>query len=137
MPVSARHAPCPCEPSMSAGHERNDVGTKERVMKLRLLGALSVIVALAVVTFGAAVSHAAPSQQRGVVYLAHPTQIAGVIAMGTILVVHDEAKMGSGEACTTIYQYEPGKGPGREITKFSCTPVQRKVVDKFTVSCER
>jgi hypothetical protein len=106
-------------------------------MKLRLLGALSVIVALAVVTFGAVVSHAAPLQQRGVVYLAHPTQIAGAIAMGTILVVHDEAKMGSGEACTTIYQYESGKGPGREITKFSCTPVQRKVVDKFTVSCER
>ena len=45
-------------------------------MKLRLLGTLSVTLALAVCGFAATVSHAAPSRQEGVVYLPHPTEIA-------------------------------------------------------------
>ena len=106
-------------------------------MRVRLLGTLSVIVGLAVIAFGAAVSHAAPSQQQGVVFLEQPTQINGYLVQGSILIVHDEAKMDRGEACTTIYQYRTGKGPGKEITRFTCTPVQRKAVDKFTVNCRR
>jgi hypothetical protein len=106
-------------------------------MRLRLLGTLSVIVALAVVTFGAAVSHAAPSRQMGVAFLEWPTWINGSLVQGSILIVHDEAKMDTGEACTTIYHYEAGKGPGKEITRFSCTPVQRNAVERLTVSCRR
>jgi hypothetical protein len=110
---------------------------KERVMRLRLLGTLSVIVWLAVITFGAAVSHAAPSRQMGKIFLERPTEIAGYLTQGSILIVHDEAKMDRGEPCTTIYGYEPGKGPGKEIAKFACRPVQREPVEKFTVNCRR
>lgn len=106
-------------------------------MRFKLLGTVSVVVALAVVALGAAVSHAAPSLQQGVVYLQWPTQINGRIAQGTVLIVHDEAKMDAGEPCTTIYQYDQGKGRGEEITTFACVPVQRKAAEKLTATCAR
>jgi len=106
-------------------------------MNLKLLGTLSGIVALAVITFGAAGSQAAPSRQMARVFLESPTQINGSIVQGAVVIVHDAAKMAAGEACTSVYQYETGKGPGKLLSTFMCKPVQRDPVEKFTVSCAR
>jgi hypothetical protein len=63
-----------------------------------------------------------------------PVLVKGQFIMGPVLIVHDSAKMARGEACTTFYRFEPGRGPKEELLSFHCTPRQAEPVatTKFT-----
>src|SRR5438552_16287502 len=100
-------------------------------MNLKLLGILSGIVAVAVITFGAAGSQAAPSRQMARVFLESPTQINGYLVQGAVVIVHDEVRMAAGEACTSVYLYDPGKGPGKLLPTFMCTRGPGEPLEKF------
>jgi hypothetical protein len=102
-----------------------------------VVGTLLFIAALSVGMFASVGMGAYPAQQRLVANFARPTQIAGAIVMGPVLFVHDEAKMETGEACTRVYRYVPGKGAQEEIVAFICKPTERPIVDTFTATCRR
>ena len=78
-----------------------------------------------------------PSQQWIIASLLQPTVIAGVVAQGTVVIVHDDAKMSNGEPCTSVYRWEGRRGRREEIVSFMCEPVQRDAVQKFTMTCAR
>jgi hypothetical protein len=100
-----------------------------------LVGTLLLGGVLAFGTFARAGAAAIPSRQWTVVNFDRPTLIAGAVAMGPVLIVHDEAKMARGEPCTVIYKFDKAKGLQKAIVSFACKPVQRSAVDKFTSTC--
>jgi hypothetical protein len=72
--------------------------------------------------------------RSGFVNLTNPTEVDGVILdEGQYLIVHDEVKMASGQACTTIYCLDPQRG-WRGVVSFHCNPVQRSIVDRPTLT---
>ena len=75
----------------------------------------------------------APARQWAIVYLTEPTLIGSTVVQGPVLFTHDEVKMARGEPCTTIYLFEPAKGPAEEIVSFHCLPRPRPVATRFTV----
>jgi len=97
-----------------------------------VLGAL-LVTSLGV---GALATSASTTRKWAVVDLQHPTQIGTTVAMGPVLFVHDDAKMARGEPCTTVYRYEPGKGPQEEIVSFHCQPRQTAVAETFILTTE-
>jgi hypothetical protein len=97
-----------------------------------VIGAFIVLAVLAVGTVATS-GDAAPVRQWAVAYLAEPTLIGSTIVQGPVLFTHDEAKMQRGEPCTTVYLFEPEKGPAEEIVSFHCLPVKRHVVSQFTM----
>ena len=105
-------------------------------MKTRIIvGALIVVGLLGVGTFasrgGAEVSG---SRQWTLVNFIDPVSVLGNLVMGPVMIVHDEEKMASGEACTTFYRFDPSRGPREEIVSFHCTPVQRSVASSTTLT---
>jgi len=66
-----------------------------------------------------------------------PTLVAGVIISGPALIVHDDAKMQKGEACTTVYRFDRVKGPQQELVSFMCTPASRAATTADTARCDR
>jgi hypothetical protein len=74
-------------------------------------------------------SYVGSDKQWSVVNFPDPVQVKGLFVMGPVLIVHDDAKMARGEACTTFYRFEPGRGPREEIVSFHCTPRQAAPVD--------
>jgi hypothetical protein len=106
-------------------------------MRSRILKGVLVIVAfttLGALTTGDAMS--AASGQSAVVWLKEPTLIVSTIVQGPVLFTHDAAKMAKGEACTTVYLWEPGKTRGEEVASFHCTPTSRNAAPKFTLRTE-
>jgi len=98
-----------------------------------IIGTLLFVGALAVSTLGAV-----PSRQSAVVRFDRPTIVAGTFVMGTVLIEHDDAKMGAGQSCTTIYWYdEATKERGKAIVDFMCVPHVRPLATRTGVSCER
>jgi hypothetical protein len=100
-------------------------------MRFRILVGALVLVALSagvVATNGAGV---APVRQWAIVQLQRPTLIAGRFAMGSVMFVHDDAKMKAGLPCTEVYRFEPGKGPTELLSAFHCTPRNRDVSGTF------
>ena len=73
-------------------------------------------------------------RQEAVTYLAEPTLVGSTVVQGPVLFTHDDAKMAAGGPCTTVYLFQPGKGPAEEIASFHCIPTRRKAVDKFTIT---
>ena len=105
-------------------------------MKTRIIvGALIVVGLLGVGTFasrgGAEVSG---SRQWTLVNFIDPVSVLGNLVMGPVMIVHDEEKMASGEACTTFYRFDPSRGPREEIVSFHCTPIQRAVASSTTLT---
>ena len=92
---------------------------------------LGVFAAGAVATSGGGV---APPRQWGIATFTDPVMVTDQILMGSFLIVHDDAKMERGEACTSFYRFDPAKGPQEEILSFHCTPVTRPAADKLTLS---
>ena len=60
--------------------------------------------------------------QWTVVNFLEPVLVKGQFVMGKVLIVHDNAKMARGEACTTFYRFDPAAGPKEEIVSFHCIP---------------
>ena len=107
-------------------------------MKTRIIvGALIVVGLLGVGTFasrgGADVSG---SRQWTLVNFVEPVSVLGNLVMGPVMIVHDDAKMESGEPCTTFYRFDPARGPREEIVSFHCTPIQRTVAASTTFTLE-
>lgn len=104
-------------------------------MRTRIaIGTACVLAVAAVATITA--GNLMPTRQSALVLLARPTIIAGVIASGQVIFVHDHEKMANGEPCTTVYQSESGQ-PGRKLVEFTCRPDQSARADHFTARCAR
>jgi hypothetical protein len=97
-----------------------------------LVGAVAVLAVLAVDTVVTS-GDAAPRRQWAIAYLAEPTLVGSTIVKGPVIFTHDDARMQRGEPCTTVYLFEPGKGPDEEIVSFHCIPTRRDAVSHFTV----
>jgi hypothetical protein len=118
---------------VSKANRLEEVFMRSRV----LVGLLVIIGLLAVGTIAASDVGATPSRQWIVATFTRPTIIAGAIVSGPVVIVHDEGKMTSGEPCTTVYRFDTKNGRQEQIVSFMCKPVERRAVDKFTVTCNR
>jgi hypothetical protein len=105
-------------------------------MRLNILvGTLFLVGMLGAGTVATSGDGLAPARQRAIAYLIEPTLIGSTIVQGPVLFTHDNAKMASGEPCTTVYLFNPMKGRvEEEIASFHCIPARRKVVHKFTLT---
>jgi len=104
-------------------------------MKTRIIvGVLLLIAVLGVGTYTSRAGDVAGRRQWTIVNFVEPVQVKDQILMGPVLIVHDDDKMSRGEACTTFYRFEPGKGPKEELVSFHCKPVQRSAVAQTTLS---
>jgi len=71
-------------------------------------------------------------RQWTIVHFMNPVSVMGRVVMGPVMIVHDDQKMERGEPCTTLYRFDPARGPREEILSFHCTPVQRAVAASTT-----
>jgi hypothetical protein len=102
-------------------------------MKTRIIVGVVVLLGVLVVgTYASRAGDVAGRRQWTVVNFTDPVQVKDQIVMGPVLIVHDDEKMGRGEACTTFYRFEPGKGPKEAIISFHCLPKAKAVVAQTT-----
>jgi hypothetical protein len=73
-------------------------------------------------------------QQWGIATFTDPVMVTNQILMGSYLIVHDDAKMERGEACTSFYRFDPAKGPQEEVLSFHCTPATRQAAATLTLT---
>lgn len=95
------------------------------------------VIALGFLTVGALATGGdgvAPQKQWALVNFVDPVRADGVVLMGPYLIVHDEARMAHGEACTTLYRFDIKRGPREKVLSFVCLPFERKVVEKTTLT---
>ena len=106
-------------------------------MRARILvGVLLVVVAFATGGTAFTGSHASP-KQWAIVNFAEPISVHGHFVMGTVLIVHDDARMEKGEPCTSIYSFDKTDGSRTLEVEFVCVPEQRAACDKTTLSVVR
>jgi len=104
-------------------------------MKTRIIvGVVVLIGVLGVGIYTSRAGDAAGRRQWTVVNFVDPVQVKDQIVMGPVLIVHDDDKMSRGEACTTFYRFEPGKGPKEALISFHCTPTPRAAVAQTTLN---
>jgi len=102
-------------------------------MKTRIVvGVLLLIAVLGVGTYASRAGEVAGQRQWTIVNFTEPVQVKDQIVMGPVLIVHDDTKMSRGEACTTFYRFEKGRGPKEALVSFHCKPVQRTVAAQTT-----
>ncbi len=100
-------------------------------MRSRIIVGVFLLIALVGAgTLGArGTSGVRSDKQWSVVNLPDPVLVQGRFLMGPVLIVHDSEKMARGEACTTFYRFDPGRGPKEELVSFHCRPRQANAVD--------
>jgi len=104
-------------------------------MKTRIIVGIAVLVGMfGVSTFATRGDGVGPSKRWAIVNFVSPVQLGDQYLMGRYLIVHDDAKMARGEACTSVYRFDPTTGPQEEIVTFHCRPVQRELCDKTTIT---
>lgn len=96
-------------------------------MKSRVLLGVLLVVAFSASTFATRGDQLAPTRQWTLVNFVDTVRVSGQLLMGPYLIIHDAAKMARGEACTTIYRFDPKAGPREEAVSFHCTPSEREV----------
>ncbi len=99
-----------------------------------IVGSLLLLSVLAAGTIATSGDGVAPPRQWAIASFTDPMLVTDQILMGSYLIVHDDAKMARGEPCTSFYRFDPVKGPQEEVLSFHCTPANRKVVDKLTLT---
>ena len=99
-----------------------------------IVGSLLLLGVFAAATIATSGGGVAPPRQWGIATFTDPVMVTDQILMGPYLIVHDDAKMERGEACTSFYRFDPAKGPQEEILSFHCTPATRLPVDKLTLT---
>ncbi|HZS05193.1 MAG TPA: hypothetical protein VFD58_10200 [Blastocatellia bacterium] len=78
-------------------------------------------------------NHAQATQrQEAVVMFPELVRLQGALLKGEYVVIHDDVKKANGEDCLYIYTSDKGR-PGKLVTSFHCTQVERKKADKFRV----
>jgi len=105
-------------------------------MRRVLIGAALLITACAAVGIASSGDHVTP-RQWAIVKFSDPVVVRGQILMGSYLVVHDDDRMAKGEPCTSIYAFDPARGPQALAVEFMCKPEKREVCDKTTFSLLR
>lgn len=92
-----------------------------------LAGALAAAIAVAVSAGNA------PKKESAIVEFSNTVKLMGVLLRGQYLIVHDEARMAKGEACTYVYR---GKAENADklVTSFHCTHMDRVKTDKLKIS---
>src|SRR5439155_9638731 len=104
------------------------------LMRLRVF-LLAVLVGLSsVATFASHGFNVAGSKQWGIVSFVEPVRVQGYFLMGPVLIVHDDAKMARGEACTTFYRFDAKKGQQEALVTLHCQPVRRPMVATTTLT---
>jgi len=104
-------------------------------MSARILAGVCLFgVALAAVPNATSGHGSARARQWAVASLAEPTLVGSTVVQGPVLFVHDAEKMARGEPCTTIWLFDPEKGPAEELVSFHCIPKPRAAVTKFTMT---
>lgn len=99
-----------------------------------IVGSLLLLGVFAAGTIATSGDGVAPPRQWGIATFTDPVLVTDQILMGSYLIVHDDAKMERGEACTSFYRFDPAKGPQEEVLSFHCTPVTRQAPDKLTLT---
>ena len=96
----------------------------------KLLFLLALIAMLALSTLS--LQGASSKKQMALTRFNEPVLVQGQILKGEYLIVHDDAAMERGEACTYIYK---GNAPVREklVVSFHCVPAARAKVSHFVV----
>src|SRR6516225_10924397 len=88
-----------------------------------LVGVLLLVAIVGAATVGArGNSYVGADKQWSIVNFVEPVMVKGQFLVGQVLIVHDSAKMARGEACTTFYRFDPGKGPKETLVSFHCIP---------------
>jgi hypothetical protein len=102
-------------------------------MRARIIIGVSVVaVLLGVGVFTVRAGDAAGARQWAIVNFPDAVQVKGELIVGPVLIIHDNDKMARGEACTTFYRFEPGKGPKEELVSFHCRPESAAKVAQTT-----
>ena len=96
-------------------------------MKSRVLLGVLLVVVFSAGTFATKGDHVAPSRQWALVNFVDPVRVSDQLLMGPYMILHDDAKMARGEACTSFYRFDPKTGPKEEVVSFHCTPTEREV----------
>lgn len=97
-------------------------------MKSRILvSALAVVALLTISGIASSGDAAGPARRWAIVTFSDPVQLGDQFLMGTYLFVHDDGKMAKGEACTSIYKFDPARGPREQVIAFHCVPANRDV----------
>src|SRR5262245_25877041 len=105
-------------------------------MRRMLVGA---VLTLSLFTAAGAASNGASASSRrwAIVNFSDPVLLHRNLLMGMYLIVHDDERMARGEPCTSIYRFDPARGPKKVEVEFMCQPHQRAVCDKTTLSLRR
>lgn len=74
------------------------------------------------------------AKQWSTLKLAQPMLVNRALISGTVLIVHDDAKMARGEPCTTFYQFDPRFGRQQELVSFHCKPRRADKVSTTTLT---
>lgn len=77
----------------------------------------------------------ASKKQSATVTFTEPVKLLNFVLKGEYLIVHDDAAMDRGEACTSVYSLKDGART--LVVSFHCTPVPRARVMSFTVRTDR
>ena len=99
-------------------------------MRSRIILGSLFIAAVTAITVSQSVAD--PAVKWAAINLRDNTQIAGRFISGPVIFVHDDAKMASGQPCTSVHRYDPGKGAGEELVAFHCKPRWGQAPDSFT-----
>ena len=99
-----------------------------------IVGSLLLLGVFAAGTIATSGDGVAAPRQWGIATFTDPVLVTDQILMGSYLIVHDDAKMERGEACTSFYRFDPAKGPQEEVLSFHCTPAARQAADKLTLT---
>jgi len=99
-----------------------------------IVGSLLLLGLFAVGTVATSGDGVAAPRQWAITNFMDPVLVSDQILIGPYLIVHDDAKMERGEACTSFYRFDPAKGPQEEILSFHCTPATRPPAGKLTLT---
>jgi hypothetical protein len=77
-------------------------------------------------------STASGDRQWSIVNFMNTVRVGRAFVSGTVLIVHDNAKMARGEPCTTFYRFDPSKGPRDALVSFHCKPRRAAAVAATT-----
>ncbi len=102
-----------------------------------LVGALLIVGLMSVGTFTTNGTGVAPAKQWATVTFDQPLRFGGQMLIGPYLIVHDDAQMAQGKPCTTIYRFDPKRGPQERVATFMCVPSNRPLATRLTLAIRR
>jgi len=79
-------------------------------------------------------SDVANARRWSIVHFVNPVLVQRQLIMGPVMIVHDDARMARGEACTTFYRFDPAGGPREELVSFHCTRIERSPAAETTLT---